>query len=59
MKNKGSFGQAESSQDPCEEKKARIVTLGARLQCMQKIIKPHLSQANLNVQHVIQCGQVI
>ena len=43
MKNKGSFGHAESSQDLCEEKKARIVTLGAHLQCMTKIIKPDLS----------------
>ena len=42
MENKGSFGHAESSQDRCEEKKARKVTLGAYVQCMTKIIKPDL-----------------
>ena len=43
MKNKGSFAHAESSQDLCEEKKARIVTVGVYVQCMTRIIKPDLS----------------
>ncbi len=59
MKNKGSFAHAESSQDLCEEKKARIVTVGAYIQCMTKIIKPDLSPGELDVEHVIQCGQDI
>ena len=59
MENKGSFGHAESSQDRCEEKKARKVTLGAYVQCMTKIINQASHQANLDVGHLIQCGLVI
>jgi hypothetical protein len=43
MKNKVSIAHADSSQDLREEKKARIVILGAYIQCMTKIIKPDLS----------------
>ncbi len=43
MKNKVSIAHADSSQDLREEKKARIVILGAYVQCMTKIIKPDFS----------------
>jgi hypothetical protein len=59
MENKGSFGHAESSQDRCEEKKARKVTLGAYVQCVTKIINQASHLANLDVGHLTQCGLVI